>query len=59
MLWANQYIVTCFFIPALAGPFILAAVAYSATGIVFFLFLKLDPLIIARLIEQKKAQMAT
>ena len=41
--------------PALAGPFLLAAVAYSAAGLVFFLLLKPDPLIVARLIEERKA----
>lgn len=41
--------------PALAGPFLLAAVAYSAAGLVFFLLLKPDPLIVARFIEERKA----
>lgn len=41
--------------PALAGPFLLAAVAYSAAGLVFFLLLKPDPLIVARFIEERKS----
>ena len=41
--------------PALAGPFLLAAVAYSAAGLVLFLLLKPDPLIVARFIEERKA----
>lgn len=53
------HVAQLFHIPALAGPFILAAVAYSAAGVVFFLFLKPDPLIIARLIEEKKEKMTT
>lgn len=40
--------------PALAGPFLLAAIAYSAAGLVFFLLLKPDPLIVARFIEERK-----
>ena len=45
--------------PALAGPFLLAAVAYSAAGLVFFLLLKPDPLIVARFIEERKATLKT
>ena len=40
--------------PALAGPFLLAAIAYSAAGLVFYLLLKPDPLIVARFIEERK-----
>ena len=40
--------------PALAGPFLLASVAYSAAGLVFFLLLKPDPLIVARFIEERR-----
>jgi MFS family permease len=35
-------------IPALAGPFLLAAVAYGIAGVVLFVFLRPDPLITAR-----------
>ncbi|MGM9943313.1 MAG: MFS transporter [Lysinibacillus sp.] len=41
--------------PALAGPFLLASVAYSAAGLVFLLLLKPDPLLVARFIEERKA----
>ena len=40
--------------PALAGPFLLAAIAYSAAGLVFYLLLKPDPLMVARFIEERK-----
>mgnify|MGYP002336328553 CR=1 FL=1 len=35
-------------IPALAGPFLLAAVAYLAAGAIFYLMLRPDPLLVAR-----------
>lgn len=35
-------------LPALAGPFVLAAVAYSAAGAVLFTLLRPDPLLLAR-----------
>ena len=35
-------------VPALAGPFLLAAVAYSAAGLVLFVFLRPDPYLLAR-----------
>lgn len=38
-------------VPALAGPFILAAAAYILAGIVLFVMLRPDPLLIARSIE--------
>lgn len=38
-------------VPALAGPFILAAAAYILAGIVLFIMLRPDPLVIARTIE--------
>lgn len=38
-------------IPSLAGPFILAAAAYIIAGIVLFIMLRPDPLVIARTIE--------
>lgn len=40
--------------PELAGPFLLAAVAYILAGISFFLFLRPDPLIVAKAIAAKK-----
>ena len=44
-------------IPALAGPFILAAAAYLLAALVLFIFLRPDPLIIAKtLAEQKKEE---
>jgi len=38
-------------IPSLAGPFILAAAAYILAGLVLFIMLRPDPLVIARSIE--------
>lgn len=38
-------------VPSLAGPFILAAVAYMLAGVVLFIMLRPDPLVIARTIE--------
>jgi MFS family permease len=35
-------------IPALAGPFLLAAVAYAVAGTVLFVFLRPDPFLVAR-----------
>lgn len=43
--------------PALAGPFLLASVAYSAAGMIFFLLLKPDPLMVARFIEERTAKL--
>jgi MFS family permease len=37
-----------FGIPALAGPFLLAAVAYLAAGLVLFVMLRPDPLVVSR-----------
>jgi MFS family permease len=39
---------TSFGIPALAGPFMLAAAAYASAGIVLLLLLRPDPLLLAR-----------
>lgn len=41
-------------VPALAGPFILAAAAYMMAGLVLFIFLRPDPFIVARAIERKE-----
>lgn len=43
-------------VPALAGPFILAAAAYILAGLVFFIMLRPDPLLIARAIEANKQE---
>ena len=48
-----------FSLPALSGPFMLAAVAYGAAGLVFYLFLKPDPLLVARMVEERKQQKET
>ena len=47
--------------PELTGPFILAAVAYLLAGISFFIFLRPDPLIVAKAIalENKKLEKAS
>lgn len=49
-------IALAFGIPALAGPFILAAVAYLLAGFTFLIFLRPDPFLIAKAIaaEQEK-----
>nr|WP_230321307.1 MFS transporter [Planococcus salinarum] len=41
-------------IPALAGPFILAAAAYFTAALVLFLFLRPDPLLVAQAVANKK-----
>jgi MFS family permease len=41
-------------VPALAGPFILSAVAFTLAGLVMFIFLRPDPLIIAKALEKLK-----
>ena len=46
-------------IPALAGPFLLAAVAYGLAGVVLFAFLRPDPLITARQIARDRQVVAT
>ena len=40
-------------IPALAGPFLLAAVAYGLAGLVLFTFLRPDPFLVARAIAEQ------
>ena len=42
-------------VPALAGPFLLAAVAYALAGVVLFSFLRPDPLLLARQLEETGA----
>ncbi|MDE4084294.1 MFS transporter [Planococcus maritimus] len=48
-------------VPALAGPFILAGVAYILAGVVLFALLHPDPLMVSRFIsdQQKRDQAAT
>lgn len=41
-------------VPSLAGPFILSAAAYILAGLVLFIMLRPDPLIIAKMIEESK-----
>jgi MFS family permease len=43
-------------VPALAGPFMLAALAYGLAGVVLFTFLRPDPFLIARALRQREAQ---
>lgn len=43
-------------IPALAGPFILAAAAYISAGLILFAALRPDPFLIARAIADRKAE---
>ncbi|MCU4666583.1 MFS transporter [Bacillus paralicheniformis] len=43
-------------VPSLAGPFILAAAAYILAGVVLFIMLRPDPLVIARTIESSKQE---
>jgi MFS family permease len=42
-------------LPALSGPFLLAAVAYAAAGAVLFVFLRPDPLLLARRLAAEAA----
>lgn len=44
-------------IPPLAGPFILAAVAYLLAGLTLFFYLRPDPFLVAQGIAEKQAQM--
>ena len=41
-------------IPSLAGPFILAAIVYGLAGLIIFIFMRPDPLIISQLIAKQK-----
>lgn len=45
-------------LPALAGPFLLAAAAYSCAGAVLFTLLRPDPLLFARRLERETAGLA-
>ena len=42
-----------FGLPSLTGPFLLAALAYGIAGLIIFIWLKPDPLLIAKQIESK------
>lgn len=44
-------------VPSLAGPFILSAAAYILAGLVLFVMLRPDPLVIARTIEFSKQEL--
>lgn len=46
-------------VPSLAGPFILSAAAYILAGLVLFIMLRPDPLLIAKTIEESKIQTET
>ncbi|TDL85915.1 MFS transporter [Vibrio vulnificus] len=43
-------------VPSLAGPFILSAAAFILAGLVLFVLLRPDPLVIARIIEASKQE---
>jgi len=45
-------------IPALAGPFLLAAVAYAAAGVALLIWLRPDPYLLARELEAAQAEQA-
>lgn len=42
-------------VPTLAGPFILAAVAYASAGAVLFIFLRPDPYLLARRLAERES----
>ncbi|MGH2318422.1 MFS transporter [Planococcus sp. SE5232] len=44
-------------IPALAGPFILAAAAYSLAGVVLLIFLRPDPLLVSKAITEHQQRL--
>ncbi|GGG18701.1 putative MFS-type transporter YdeG [Lysinibacillus alkalisoli] len=43
-------------VPALAGPFILSAIAFLVAGLVLFIFLRPDPFLIAAALHEKQQQ---
>lgn len=45
-------------LPTLTGPFLLAALAYGIAGLIIFIWLKPDPLLIAKQIESKVQEKA-
>lgn len=48
-----------FGLPALSGPFILAAAAYLAAGFIFLIYLRPDPLLVAQAIDKAKDKEAS
>ncbi|WP_316572101.1 MFS transporter [Neobacillus sp. YIM B06451] len=46
-------------IPPLAGPFILSAAAFTLAGLVLFIFLRPDPLLLAKTMEPLKSEATT
>ncbi|SFM28534.1 Predicted arabinose efflux permease, MFS family [Paenibacillus sp. 1_12] len=46
-------------VPALAGPFILSAVAFILAGLVFLIFLRPDPLVVSKAITQVQLRQST
>lgn len=49
---------TSFGLPALSGPFILAAVAYLLAGFIFLIYLRPDPFLVAKTIAIEKEKQA-
>lgn len=45
-------------VPALAGPFILAAAAFILAGMIFFIFLRPDPLVVANAIYKAQSELS-
>ncbi len=45
-------------VPALAGPFILAAVAFILAGIVFLIFLRPDPFVVSKAINKAQSDLS-
>lgn len=50
------HLATSMGVPALAGPFILGAAAFILAGMVFFLFLRPDPYIVAKLVFKSQSE---
>lgn len=48
-------VVEAFGVPPLAGPFLLAAVAYGLAGLVLFVFLRPDPFLVAQALSRPSA----
>ncbi|WP_431027983.1 MFS transporter [Lysinibacillus sp. LZ02] len=49
-------VATAFGMPALTGPFMLAAVAYILAGLTLFIYLRPDPLLVAKAIAEQQEQ---
>ena len=54
MVEATGKLATLISVPALAGPFILAAAAYILAGIVIFIFLRPDPYVVAKAVFESQ-----